>query len=191
MYKDLITGSQAKTELEKGNDVEVVVRGQWERVTKDNRHLLRSDLFIFRVLPKKHNEMLNAIQANRITLDNCPRHRFILDKITMGEKCQCLRCGGWMPLTSIGDYVRGFVAAKGDPCEIVPDWYGESISSQNGWHLQQPVTCPHCKGSGYSAILDADCRTCSGKGSLRRVEAVGLTIGNQDVIDPRKQTANT
>ncbi|HCH8284995.1 TPA: hypothetical protein NNQ18_004696 [Salmonella enterica] len=175
MYGELLTGSQAKTEMEKGNDVEVVVRGTWQKVNQSNAQLLRSDLYIFRVCPTKRNEMLDEIKANRLLLDNCPRHFFKLGKIQLGEKAQCLRCGGWFSLTTLGDYIRGVVAAGGNPCDVCPDWYGETISGSEGWHFNEPVRCPQCKGAGTPCIV------CNDRGSLPRVDALVAIKDNHDV----------
>lgn len=187
MYDKLINGVEASAQYKSGVAVQFVRRGVWQDMTERYRHLLRSDLCIFRVKPVKVNEMLSEIQANRISLDNCPRHKFNLGEppYQLGEKVQCLRCGGFMSLTNVGDYVRGYVAAMGNPDDIVTNWYGEPVSGVLEWHKSTPVTCPHCKGHGDNrSELGAPyrhCVACKGVGSVPRCNANLMTVGNRDL----------
>lgn len=188
MYDKLINGKQAaEKHYNDGETIQVVRRGVWYDMTESDKHLFASDLFIFRVKPEKINEMLNQIQANRVSLDNCPRHKFELGEppYQIGEKVQCLRCGGFMSLTSVGEYVRGYVAASGDPDDIVKNWYGDSVSKGLQWYNLTPVTCPHCKGYGDNrhelGKPFKHCCGCHGVGSVPRCNAVLMMRGNRDL----------
>lgn len=190
MYDNLIMGGEAEQLYRQGATIEVVQRGVCRDVTNSDHHLFKSDLFIFRVKPEKRNEMLSEIQANRVTLDNCPRHRFDLKKspFKIGEKVRCDRCSGWMSLTQVGYYVRGYAAAGANPCDIVDDWYGELISDDAQWHNKQPVTCPRCKGAGklgevpdQTVAAVNECHTCKGSGCVPRCNAILMTKGNLDI----------
>jgi hypothetical protein len=75
--------------------------------------------------PEALRVMYEGIRQNRTTLDNCPKHRFSCEQvtITLGVKLRCLECGGDMILTEIAQYIRGYVAAGGDANEIWPGYW--------------------------------------------------------------------
>ena len=60
------------------------------------------------------------VKANSTKLRACPRHRFLGGEIRLGQKVVCLFCGGEMGLVSVGDYIRGYVAAGGDENDVWP-----------------------------------------------------------------------
>lgn len=72
----------------------------------------------------RNRDMLKAIRANRARLDACPKHRFELSEppYHIGQDATCVNCHGEMKLTQIDEYVRGYRAAGGNPCDIVPNW---------------------------------------------------------------------
>lgn len=187
MYKDLLNGSKAETKFNDGATIEFARRAEWITLTESDKHLFASDLFIFRVKPETVNVMLSEIQANRVTLDNCPRHYFDLHDrpLQLGEKIQCKRCGGKMSLSTVGDYVRGYEASGADPNDIVKNWYGDNVSHKIGWNSLAPVTCPHCKGYGDNRFEIGKpfkhCSICKGSGSVARCNAMLITKGNNDL----------
>lgn len=68
--------------------------------------------------------LLADIRRNRAAIESCPRHRFPAKGPTyrLGDRVTCERCGGTMDLRAVGDYLRGYAAAGGDPREVMPDW---------------------------------------------------------------------
>lgn len=54
----------------------------------------------------------------------CPRHFFPpqQDGYRVGQRIACKHCGVAANLREIGDYVRGYIAAGGDPSDVMPDW---------------------------------------------------------------------
>ncbi len=69
-------------------------------------------------------------QANVEKLNACPRHHFEMTDeqvkggpgALFGAKLTCLRCGGRMDMLGVNQYVRGFMAANGNPNDILPGW---------------------------------------------------------------------
>lgn len=74
--------------------------------------------------PEDSEALLARIRANQDKLDACPKHLFDLGEppYSIGQRHTCLNCGGVEKLTAIGDYVRGYIAAGGNPNDIVPNW---------------------------------------------------------------------
>lgn len=62
------------------------------------------------------------VQANRRTLDGCPRHLFEEAEVRIGQKLTCKCCAGQMTLTDIGNYIKGYEAAGKDATDIWPAW---------------------------------------------------------------------
>lgn len=182
MYKHLLTGCEAVVYYKEGVTIEFVHRAKWVTMTESYERLFASDLRIFRVKHETTSEKLRDIQANRIALDNCPRHRFDLNKtpLDIGVKLECQRCGGKMSASTVGDYIRGYEASGADPSDIIDNWYGEQVSSKIGWNAVVPVTCPHCKGTGLNQAGEM-CQICKGKGSTARCNAMLVTNGNRDL----------
>jgi hypothetical protein len=68
--------------------------------------------------------MLAEAVERRRRLDECPRHHFPHQAggYVLGAKVRCDRCGGDLRLSDIGLYLRGYVAAGGNPDDVMPDW---------------------------------------------------------------------
>lgn len=58
----------------------------------------------------------------------CPRHFFPHqpDGYRLGVKIACQHCGVEAGLREIGEYIRGYIAAGGDPTDVMPDWKVEN-----------------------------------------------------------------
>lgn len=67
------------------------------------------------------NEIWKSVKENRNKLDACTRHNFTIKNVPMelGAKVKCNNCGGWLDLTRVNDYCRGYKAAGGNPNDIV------------------------------------------------------------------------
>ena len=65
-----------------------------------------------------------AIQARVRREQACQKHRFEIGPgpYSMGVKYQCAHCGAQKRMFEIGDYVRGYIAAGGDPRDVCPEW---------------------------------------------------------------------
>lgn len=71
-----------------------------------------------------------AAQANVERLNGCPRHLFEMTDeqvnagpaALFGKKLECQRCNGRMDMIHVNQYVRGFIAAGGNPNDILPGW---------------------------------------------------------------------
>lgn len=69
-------------------------------------------------------------QANVARLDGCSRHHFEMTDeqvnagpaALFGKKLTCQRCKGRMDMLGVNQYVRGFMAAGGNPNDILPGW---------------------------------------------------------------------
>lgn len=59
-------------------------------------------------------QIMQNIMKNNETLRSCLCHKFIDEKVTIGQKITCVNCGGKMRLTDIGNYLAGYKAAGGD-----------------------------------------------------------------------------
>lgn len=107
---------------------------------------------------------LEAIRLNRIKLDACPCHCFEVEGVQLapGEKVRCSECGGFMSLTDANQYVRGFVAAGGDPLKVWASWNtpGEEADTR----------CPQCIGRTYVEPRPNDffdCDLCESTGFVK------------------------
>ena len=62
----------------------------------------------------------------------CPRHFYPHkpEGYRIGEKVKCDLCGIEAGLVNVGDYIRGYMAAGGDPADVMPDW--KPITGANG-----------------------------------------------------------
>lgn len=65
-----------------------------------------------------------AIRARVARERACPKHRFEIGDgpYAMGVKYQCVHCGTQKRLMDIGDYMRGYKAAGGNPKDVCPQW---------------------------------------------------------------------
>ncbi len=65
-----------------------------------------------------------AIKARAAREIACPKHRYEIGPgpYSMGAKYKCIHCGTEKRMHEIGDYVRGYKAAGGDPLDVCPDW---------------------------------------------------------------------
>ena len=62
------------------------------------------------------------VKANRARLDACPRHAFAPLPVKIGQPVTCTVCSGTLGLVDVSYYIRGFVAAGGDPNVVWPNW---------------------------------------------------------------------
>ena len=68
------------------------------------------------------HELMEQIKANRVRLNNCPKHRFEVGEppYRFGEKFTCCNCRGKMGAIYAFEYANGYAAAGGDPNDIIP-----------------------------------------------------------------------
>jgi hypothetical protein len=69
-------------------------------------------------------ELVAQVRENRSRLDGCPKHLFLRPENgwRVGRKVTCAHCAGEAPLTYMGSYIAGYVAAGGAATDICPDW---------------------------------------------------------------------
>lgn len=68
-------------------------------------------------------EMIKDARAMAQRIRECPRHSFPANgHYRLEESLTCLNCKGRMNLIEIGNYVRGYKAAGGNPKDVWPDW---------------------------------------------------------------------
>lgn len=93
-------------------------------------------------MPDGQRVIYKRAKINRLRLDGCKRHRFDVHAIpvALGGKAVCLECGGEMPVLELAQYVRGFMAAGGDPNDVCAGFWPEGVALGN-------VHCPRCAGS--------------------------------------------
>jgi len=98
----------------------------------------------------------NDIATNRIKLDSCKQHEFsaasVVELIEHGQKVTCLNCEGEMHLGEANQYVRGFVAAGGNPNEVWEGWANEGE--------ELICRCPQCLGKRFIETLPEDYHDC-------------------------------
>lgn len=66
---------------------------------------------------------LGEVKANQRRLNECKRHHFTYSTVQLGQPIQCDNCKGTMQLTDAGQYVKGYMAAGGDPNDVWPGWF--------------------------------------------------------------------
>jgi hypothetical protein len=66
------------------------------------------------------------VKANGARKDACPRHHFTYETVQFGQPIRCDNCGGTMQLTDAGMYVKGYIAAGGNPDDVWPGWLKKS-----------------------------------------------------------------
>lgn len=71
---------------------------------------------------EKSRRLWEQVKANSARLESCPRHHFTYAKVVVGRPVACDNCGGTMHLTDAGMYVRGYIAAGGNPDDVFPGW---------------------------------------------------------------------
>lgn len=77
------------------------------------------------MLDKTETQKLWAeVKENLRKLRACTKHRFAEQPVKIGQKVECLNCGGKMGLISIGDYIAGYKAAGGSVDDIWPNYEG-------------------------------------------------------------------
>lgn len=62
---------------------------------------------------------------------NCPRHLYKIGPgpYGLGTYYICAHCGSRRRMFEIGQYLRGYVAAGGNPKDVCPDWKEPSDAS--------------------------------------------------------------
>lgn len=69
------------------------------------------------------DELWAKVRANSDRWHSCPRHHFPHEgPVNLGQKLTCDVCGAEARLTDIGNYIRGYIAAGGDPRDVMPAW---------------------------------------------------------------------
>lgn len=116
-------------------------------------------------MPNTQRQIYKRAKINQIKLDGCTRHRFNVELIpvALGAKAVCLSCGGAMPVLEVAQYIRGFIAAGGDPEAVCPGF----------WPVDVPygvVHCPACNGVGVSD--EQTCGLCNGSGHIKPAQAI-------------------
>lgn len=67
--------------------------------------------------------LLAEVQERNRRWRACPRHHFPqAGPFIIGKKLCCDICGVEASLVDIGNYVRGYTAAGGDPQDVFPAW---------------------------------------------------------------------
>lgn len=62
------------------------------------------------------------VTVNRLALEGCSQHQFASGPVQIGQRVQCLKCGGQLRLSDLGQYIQGWQARGGDPNDIFPGW---------------------------------------------------------------------
>ena len=82
-------------------------------------------------------QRLEDARANRAKLDSCKRHVFLLDRMPIpvpaGYRETCVLCGGKMGAHEAYAYLKGYIAAGGNPLDVMPtlaDQIQASISNE-------------------------------------------------------------
>lgn len=117
-------------------------------------------------MPDVQRTIYKRAKINRLRLDGCKLHRFDLAQIpvALGAKAPCLECGGEMPVLEVAQYIRGFMAAGGDPDTVCAGF----------WPVDVPygaVHCPACNGSGQVNNCGV-CSLCDGSGHMKPAKAI-------------------
>ena len=68
--------------------------------------------------------LFDAIRANQKRLDVCPRHNleWPATGLRLNMKLRCNVCGAYMNFDDAASYVRGYIAAGGNPDDVAPWW---------------------------------------------------------------------
>lgn len=74
----------------------------------------------------------DQVRENQARLDSCPKHSFSGEVAAFGKKLLCASCGGMLGIVEIGMYIKGYVAAGGDPVEVWPEWAKKKIEVEDG-----------------------------------------------------------
>lgn len=68
-------------------------------------------------------EILAGVRRNHGALKACPRHHFKgFAEAGLGGKLTCTHCGGEMRLSDTLLYTRGYMAAGGNPEDVIEGW---------------------------------------------------------------------
>jgi hypothetical protein len=68
--------------------------------------------------------LLAEVQENARRLRGCALHRFAAVDRKLGQKFECLECGGTIDGVRLLFYIDGYKAAGGDPNDIWTGWTG-------------------------------------------------------------------
>lgn len=70
-------------------------------------------------------ELLQQIRENQNKLDNCKRHKFIIEPpFKLGQKFTCHNCGGTTDGPKMYAYIQGYEAAGGNANDICEEYRG-------------------------------------------------------------------
>lgn len=84
---------------------------------------------------KEAGSIWQMVKENRAKLNGCNQHTFDPAQYDrLGAKLTCLKCGGVMPATDVGEYVRGFRAAGGDPDLVWPGFFDKGVDTGKSTH---------------------------------------------------------
>lgn len=68
------------------------------------------------------NTLWEQVQDNSKRLNSCSRHLFLAKEVKLGQILICENCKGKVSLTSIGYYIKGFIAAGGKAKDVWDAW---------------------------------------------------------------------
>lgn len=81
--------------------------------------------------------LMEEVRENVRRWQACPKHRFATgaEGVRLGDRVRCEACGVDVSLLDAATYVRGYMAAGGDPEEVFPGWgrrYGGAGQGSGG-----------------------------------------------------------
>jgi hypothetical protein len=70
------------------------------------------------------DSLFDQVKAYTARRNACPRHYFppLGRPYTLGERLLCAHCVTEFRLHEAGTYLRGYIAAGGDPADVWPDY---------------------------------------------------------------------
>lgn len=76
------------------------------------------------VMSKEEAKALaTKVRDNLGRLKSCHCHLFLdFDQAGLGAKLRCEHCGGEMRISDVINYVRGYIAAGGNPEDVAQGW---------------------------------------------------------------------
>jgi len=63
------------------------------------------------------------VQENQNRIEACSKHKFTEEPpFAPGQRFCCVNCGGFVPAVEAFRYVQGYIAAGGNPNDIMEGW---------------------------------------------------------------------
>ena len=93
------------------------------------------------------------ILLNKIKLDSCKVHHFAesFEKLLDNNYMTCDNCGGEINYTQVNQYMRGYIAAGGNPSEVWAEFMGDQV--------ELSARCPKL---ALDDKHEDDCELCNG-----------------------------